>query len=94
MRDTSYATELAHADIGGHRIERLHVKHQGQEEIRFSWWKDGRMAMRPLDLPEHELLPLLRKAIENGVFTEGFLRELHSLLYEARGSVRVPGQGE
>ncbi|MCR0983137.1 hypothetical protein [Roseomonas populi] len=85
MRDTHYATELAHADIGGSRIERLHVKHQGQDEIRFSWWKDGRMMMRPLDLPENELLPLFQAAIRNGVFSEDFLRDLHAALYDARG---------
>jgi hypothetical protein len=85
MRDTPYATELATADLNGCRIERLHVKEQDQDEIRFSWWVDGRMANRPLDLPENELLPLLRLAIEQGVFTEAFLRDLHSMLYDVRG---------
>ena len=84
MRDTTYATELATAEINQCRIERLFVKSENQVEIRFSWWVDGRMANRPLDLPEHELLPLLRKAIEKGVFSEGFLRELHAMLYDVR----------
>lgn len=84
MRDTEYAKELASADINGCRIERLFVKGENQEEIRFSWWVDGRMANRPLDLPEHELLALLRAAIAKGVFTPGFLRDLHSSLYELK----------
>ena len=66
-RDTSYATELATSVLrfpGGDegRIERLLVKEFNQEEIRCSWWKDGRMMMRPLDLPEKDLLALLRAA--------------------------------
>ena len=40
------------------------------------------MANRPLDLPERELLPLLRKAIEAGVFTPEFLARF------ARNAVR------
>jgi len=85
MRDTDYATELATADIKGCRIERLHVKALKQDEIRFSWWKEGHMTNRPLDLPEDELLALLRLAIEKNVFTEDFRRKLHSLLYDLRG---------
>ena len=84
MRDTDYAKELASADINGCRIERLFVKGENQEEIRFSWWVEGRMANRPLDLPEHELLALFRAAITEGVFTSDFLRDLHASLYELR----------
>ena len=44
MRDTKYATELAMASISfpagdQARIERIHIKEIGQDEIRFSWWK-------------------------------------------------------
>lgn len=85
MRDTPYAKELARADIGGHRIERLYVKGK-EEEIRFSWWKDGRMQTRPLDLPEHQLLPLFEQAIREGVFSKTFLRELHAVLYDVATS--------
>lgn len=88
LRDTPYARELATAEIGEHRIERLLVKGSGEEEIRFSWWEGGQLRMRPLDLPEKELLPLLREAIVKGVFTEGFLRDLQAALYETRGPVR------
>jgi hypothetical protein len=84
MRDTDYATELATVDDGGCRIERLLVKSSNTEEIRFSWWKDGRMMMRPLDLPEDQLLRLFQAAIKGGVFTPDFLLSLHSALYDCR----------
>ena len=85
MRDTDYATELCEPgriqwdDTEG-RIERLLVKASGQEEIRFSWWKNGTIATRPLDLPEVDLLELLRDAIPKGVFTRQFRAELRDLL--------------
>lgn len=85
MRDTFYATEIKTVgDEHGQTIERIFVKEHGRDEIRFSWWKDGRMIMRPLDLPEEELLPLLEMAIRKGVFSSGFLKELHSVLYDCR----------
>jgi len=84
MRETGYARELATASIDGQRIERIYVKDQGQDEIRFSWWKEGRMIMRPLDLPEAELLPLLQQAMMKGVFSEKFLKGLHDAIYDAR----------
>jgi hypothetical protein len=83
-RDTPYATEEATAGIGDCRIERIFVKAEnegaGQVEIRFSWWPDGRMANRPLDLPEPQLLQLMAEAIRRGVFGEEFLRGLTRLL--------------
>ncbi|WP_146144811.1 hypothetical protein [Phreatobacter cathodiphilus] len=84
MRDTDYAKELARADIGGHRIERLLIKSKNEEEIRFSWWTNGRMANRPLDLSEAGLLPLMKEAIRERVFSDAFLRDLHSALYDCR----------
>lgn len=82
MRDTNYAKELATAEINNCRIERLDVKDSGQTEIRFSWWPDGRMANRPLDLPEDELLALFGAAIDKQVFSAQFLEKLHGLLYQ------------
>ncbi len=80
MRSTAYADEIAHADQGGARIERLRIKETGEEEIRFSWWKDGRFQTRPLDLSEGDLLPLIAEAIDKGVFSEDFLRGLQTML--------------
>lgn len=72
MRDTEYATEIASSALKCQsgdeaRIERLLIKASGQEEIRFSWWKDGRMMMRPLDLTEEDLFRLLVQGIRDGV---------------------------
>jgi hypothetical protein len=85
MRDTEYATELATATIAFDannegKIERILVKEYGQDEIRFSWWKDGRMMMRPLDLPEDDLLTLMRSGIQAEVFTPEFRKKLKELL--------------
>jgi hypothetical protein len=87
MRETDYQQELASVRVefpsgGEGRLERILVKESGLEEIRFSWWKDGRFIPRPLDLPEAELLELLRKGISGGVFTDRFLLELTRVLLQ------------
>lgn len=83
MRDSQYATEIATAiksygeGENEARIERLFVKEQKQVEIRFSWWKKGNIVLRPLDLPESDLLQLM----ENGfgkVLSDKFLADLRS----------------
>jgi hypothetical protein len=90
-RDTNYATEIAtvklpSGDTGSSwtAIERIFVKHLQQEEIRFSWWEGPRMMPRPLDLPERELLPLMREAIIAGVFSLEFLEGLRDVLEEVQ----------
>ncbi|HZG43605.1 MAG TPA: hypothetical protein VEY93_11620 [Longimicrobium sp.] len=84
MRDTSYARELKTVALPSGdsevRIERLYVKEAKQEEIRFSWWRDGKMMMRPLDLPEDELIQLLELAIKENVFKPDFIAELKRIL--------------
>lgn len=81
MRDTGYATEIKTvSDQFGQTIERIFVKEYQRDEIRFSWWKDGRLAPRPLDLPESELLPLMKDAIKNGVFSPEFIAGLRDAL--------------
>jgi hypothetical protein len=88
MRDTSYATELkppasiAFDASNEGRIEHIFVKEHSQEEIRFSWWRDGRMMMRPLDLSENDLLTLLHDAFERGIFTTVFRAKLRDMLLE------------
>ena len=85
LRDTPYAREIATArlqvmpgDEG--RIERLEMKETGETEIRFSWWKDGKMVPRPLDLPEQAFLELFRRAFDADVFSARFQLELLRLL--------------
>jgi hypothetical protein len=85
-RSTRYATELTppgvvtFEDGSEGRIELLHVKKQNQEEIRFSWWRDGRIIPRPLDLPEAKLLDLLKDGFEKGVLSPEFLNKLRAFL--------------
>ncbi len=85
MRETRYATELREPGIvqlgdSEGRIERILVKESGQEEIRFSWWKNGTIIPRPLDLSEEELLILFRDAIVKGVFDAAFRSRLREIL--------------
>src|SRR5688572_12083283 len=88
LRDTEYAREIATARLpsgigqASVAIERLYVKAADQVEIRFSWWEGSRMMPRPLDVPEVELLPLLREAIRAGVFSKEFLDGLQEALTE------------
>jgi hypothetical protein len=74
LRDTKYAREIARSILRGPsgdeaRIERLEIKATGQIEIRLSWWKDGQMQPRPLDLPEEDFYKLLIQGIRDGVLS-------------------------
>ena len=86
MRDTKYATELREPGVvrwptgSEGRIERLFIKKSSTEAIRFSWWKDGKLATRPLDLSEDDLLILFKDAVANHVFTDSFLSRLKQAL--------------
>jgi hypothetical protein len=82
MRDTDYAREEATAAVDEFRVERIFVKAENQIEIRFSWWPDGKMANRPLDLPEPMLLDLIKEGIRQRVFSGAFLSALGRLLAE------------
>ena len=91
LRNTKYAREIATAKLPSGQdgksfvaIERIFVKQAEQIEIRFSSWEGSRMMPRPLDLPEEELFPLMRAAIEGGVFSEAFVNNLRQLLGDAR----------
>ncbi len=89
-RDTEYALEIETARLPSGKgndvvaIERLYVKGAAQYEIRFSWWKGKQMMDRPLDLPESELLPLMREAIKENVFSEEFLLSLREIIDDHR----------
>jgi hypothetical protein len=82
VRDTTYAQELCEPGIqrfpsgSEARIEKLHIKESGEKEIRFSWWKDGKMVPRPLDLSEDDLIALFKDAFDKGVFTDTFKANL------------------
>jgi hypothetical protein len=76
MRDTEYATEQCTSKVGDNRIERLFIKAHKQVEIRVSWWPDGRMANRPLDVTEADFIKLLAQGIADGVLSGVFLPKL------------------
>ena len=86
MRDTNYAQELCEPGIHRFpngdeaRIEKLHVHQTGGQEVRFSWWRDGKMLPRPLDLSEEDLIALFRDALQKDVLTPAFRMKLKSML--------------
>ena len=63
-----------------YRVENLYIKNTGAEEIRFSWWKDGKFIPRPMHATEEQLLDLFNEGIEAGVFTSNFRQRLRRLL--------------
>ena len=73
LRDTDYAEELVEParltfPSGDEaRLERIRIKKTNKVEVRFSWWKDGQMINRPLDLPQRDLMLLLGRAVTLGV---------------------------
>jgi hypothetical protein len=62
------------------RVERLEIRDTGAIEIRFSWWKNGRLIIRPLHATEEQLLDLFNEGIRAGVFTPDFRRNLKRIL--------------
>jgi hypothetical protein len=86
MRKTRYALELCEPGVfqwptgSEARIEKLLIRESNEEEIRFSWWKDGKMVTRPLDLSEDDLLVLFKDAFMKEVFSQRFRIGLKSLL--------------
>jgi hypothetical protein len=62
------------------RIERIHVTEFDRDEIRFSWWPNGKFVPQALDVTESHLLDLMAAAIKEGVFKQDFLTELRKLL--------------
>jgi hypothetical protein len=89
LRNTDYAEERGRSAIGESRIERLFVKEENQEEIRLSWWPDGKMANRPLDVPESELVALLAQGIADGVLSAQFLPKLIAQAGSAKPSAQT-----
>ena len=86
MRDTKYATEQRTSKIGDNRIERLFIKEHKQVEIRVSWWPDGRMANRPLDVTEGDFVALIAQGIVDAVLSSQFLPKLIVVAAAASGS--------
>ncbi len=89
LRETQYAGLIAEGrlslgDRAEFRIERLYVKDERSTEVRFSWWKNKKLMMRPLDATEPQLLDLFNEGIRAGVFTPYFRRRLRQLLQQRK----------
>jgi hypothetical protein len=71
---------LASADFAGRRIERVFDWDSQEVSIRFSVWTGGKINLRPLAIPEDELLVLIGEAVARKVFSAAFLGELQAIL--------------
>lgn len=80
VQNHGHGQKIAHVEIDEARIERLWIKETNRQVVRFSWWPNGKMAGKPLEVTEEHLLLLLRTAINEDVLTEDFVWELRSLL--------------
>lgn len=88
IKETDYCYVLACAWDGEENnsicLERIFTK-GGCEELRLAWWKDGRQMMRPADLDAVDWVPLFRRAIDEGVFSDAEkLGMLKAMLTDAR----------
>ncbi|WP_455543550.1 hypothetical protein [Intestinibacter sp.] len=66
-------------------IEKIFVKSSNQEEIRFVYFKDtlrkkDQLIARPLDLPEADLIELIKEAIKKNVFSKEFVNSLKEVV--------------
>lgn len=62
------------------RLERLWLKREGYEALRFTVWRSGRFIPGPARLTEPELIALLEKGLESDVFSDFFRRQLFLLV--------------
>ena len=80
VQNNSHGQKISHVEIEDARIERLWIKETCRQVIRFSCWPGGKMASKPLEVTEEQLLLLLKEAINEDLLTEDFVWELRSLL--------------
>ncbi len=72
-------------------IERIEVKEKQRQEIRFALYKDtirgeNRYIPRSLDVTEIQLIELIKKAIQNKVFSDEFIEMLKQELINNKKS--------
>lgn len=71
--ETDYQEALAVGEDGDEdkiRLERLFLKNEGEEVIRMSYWREGKMINRPAySNSGMDWLCLFEAAVNNGVFT-------------------------
>ena len=62
------------------RLERLWLKGERYEALRFTAWRRGRFIPRPAHLTEPELVALLDRGLAGCVFSDFFRRQLFLLV--------------
>lgn len=92
IKETKYCSLISQSVIADeeytYALEKIIVKPQGnREELRFSVYKDQqrygmKLLVRPLDLQEELFLELLKKALEDNLFSKNFIRQLKNLISE------------
>lgn len=92
IKETKYCSLISQSIIADeeytYALEKIIVKPQGnREELRFSLYKDQqrygmKLLVRPLDLQEELFLELLKKALEDNLFSKNFIRQLKNLISE------------
>ena len=92
IKETKYWSLISQSVIADeeytYALEKIIVKPQGnREELRFSVYKDQqrygmKLLVRPLDLQEELFLELLKKALEDNLFSKNFIRQLKNLISE------------
>ena len=92
IKETKYCSLISQSVIADedytYALEKIIVKPQGnREELRFSVYKDQqrygmKLLVRPLDLQEELFLQLLKKALEDNLFSKKFVAQLKKLINE------------
>lgn len=92
IKETKYCSLISQSLIADeeytYALEKIIVKPQGnREELRFSVYKDQarygmKLLVRPLDLQEELFLELLKKALEDNLFSKRFITQLKNLINE------------
>ena len=92
IKETKYCSLISQSIIADeeytYALEKIMVKPQGnREELRFSVYKDQqrygmKLLVRPLDLQEELFLQLLKKALEDNLFSKKFIAQLKKLINE------------
>lgn len=92
IKETKYCSLISQSIIADeeytYALEKIIVKPQGnREELRFSVYKDQqrygmKLLVRPLDLQEELFLQLLKKALEDNLFSKKFIVQLKKLINE------------
>ncbi len=89
ITETKYCKVLRQAKIRegniGYGIEKIFVKALNQEEIRFVYFKDTlrkkqQLIARPLDLPEDDLIELIKESVNKNVFSKEFILNLKEIV--------------